>query len=89
MTGPPFLRPLFAACLLGAAWLAYPVAPVSASPVLCAATVSAAPPLPFADGDGWGVRKLLGGMNSRSRIIQVAIACMCLGLFILMRKFNA
>ncbi len=90
MNGPasprPFSRPIVAVCfvLVVFAWLVGP-SPVRASrPLASAAVVSVS----FADDDGWSVRKLLGKMNNRTRIIQIAVGCMCLGLFILMRKLS-
>jgi hypothetical protein len=36
--------------------------------------------------DKWGVRKLLRSLNTRTRIIQIAIIILCITLYIMMRK---
>jgi hypothetical protein len=39
-----------------------------------------------AEGGSW-FRRIFGTLNSRARIIQFCVAMMCLGLFILIKKF--
>ena len=58
---------------------------VTISPPGSSATVVA--PL-IADADTWGVRQLMNGMKSRTRIIQIAIVLLCVGMYIMMRKFH-
>jgi predicted ATPase with chaperone activity len=41
----------------------------------------------LAESDGWGARKVLSRFKTRSGVVQLCMACMALGLFILMRKF--
>jgi hypothetical protein len=53
--------------------------------LLITAFFLAAGPL-FAD-EGWGVGKVLARFRTRTGVVQLAVACMALGLFILMRKF--
>ena len=50
------------------------VGPAGAAPLLAEST------------SRWSWRKLLAGLNSRTRIIQFCVVVMCLALFILMRK---
>jgi hypothetical protein len=40
-----------------------------------------------ADDDGWGVRKVMARFRTRTGVIQLAIGCMAVALFIMMRKF--
>jgi len=56
---------------------------VGSTPAFAADTPSSACAPVFAEYDGWGVRKFLAGFGTRSRVIQLAVGCMCLGLFIL------
>lgn len=36
--------------------------------------------------DGWSIRKVLGLVNNRTRVIQACVALMCLALFIMIKK---
>jgi hypothetical protein len=65
---------LLVGCLFGAARPA-PAAEAPRVPVL------------VADGDGWGVGKVLGRFRTRTGVVQLCMGCMALALFILMRKF--
>ena len=78
------VRPLFAVCLLVAGWLPGSAPARAVQPVVPVAVASVASASLFADG--WGVSKISSGSGTRSRIIQISIVCLCLGLFILMRK---
>src|SRR5262245_38117022 len=43
---------------------------------------------PATFAEGWSIKGLFTGVHSRARVVQVCIVCMCLGLFILMKKFT-
>jgi hypothetical protein len=79
------VHPAFAVSLIIFSWLAVPTPATAVGPAAPAAVI-AVTAAPFADSDGWGVRKLLGSTHNRTRVIQIAVVCMCFGLFILMRR---
>ncbi len=71
--------------------------PIRTSLLLLGGLLAAAGPCPAAemprasvllsDSDGWGAGKVLSRFKTRSGVVQLCMACMALGLFILMRKF--
>jgi len=40
----------------------------------------------LASDDGWSIRNLFRGLNTRARVIQICVVTMCLALLILMKK---
>jgi hypothetical protein len=74
----PMLRPI-RTFLLSFAWLLLTVSQAAAA---------AAHAVVFADKDDtWGVSKVMARFRTRSGVIQLAIAGMVVGMYILMRKF--
>jgi hypothetical protein len=90
MNGPPYSRHVARAacgvCLVVCSWLATPSPASALSHPAPAALATVATPAPFGDGDSWGWRKLMATTHNRTRVIQIAVVCMCFGLFILMRR---
>jgi hypothetical protein len=74
--------PLLALLLLGGFAAAAPAAP---TPTARPAAVAAAPALL---ADGFSVKSLFSGFNSRARVVQLCVVMMALALFIMMRKFT-
>ncbi len=40
----------------------------------------------LAADDGWSIKNLFRGLNTRTRIIQFCVVTMCVALFIMMKK---
>jgi hypothetical protein len=92
MNGPAsarhVVRPAFAVCLVVFSWLAAPCPSTFAAPAAPATVAAKAAAAPHPHTDRWGWKKVMGSTHTRARVIQIAVACMCFGLFILMRKLN-
>jgi hypothetical protein len=63
-------------------------APETAAPTRAAVTAGPerpAPVVPLA-ANGWSIKRFFGGLNNRTRVVQLCVVVMALALFIMMRK---
>jgi hypothetical protein len=56
------------------------------APLTCQETPATSGLCILAEDDGWSFKHLFRGFNNRSRVVQVCVVVMALGLFILMKK---
>jgi hypothetical protein len=75
-----FMRRFFLIGML--CWgVAAPATEIQASYAACRAA-----PVPVVLASSWNLGKFIGGAGSQTRIVQICVVFMCVGLFILMRK---